>query len=152
MAQLSLQCVQFGHLFSGLWLLLATSLDILKYTFHNAESVPETGPGGHRGPKKLGGKGEGKVIPVVIRGKREVEIIPVTTLSPPEHVTLTLTGSGVSRFNVSFIVGEQSQSHRVHSSSVLLYVHRDRTDYSIRDGEPRTANSTFTPQLLGSDR
>ena len=57
--------------------------------------------------------GEGEVIPVVIRGKREVEIIPVTTLSPPERVTLTLNGSGVSRFNVSFIVGEQSHNHIV---------------------------------------
>ena len=57
MEQLSLQCAQFGHFFSGLWLLLATSLGILKCTSHNSESVPETGPGGHQGPKKLGGRG-----------------------------------------------------------------------------------------------
>ena len=37
------------------------------------------------------------------------------------------------------------------SSSVLLYVHRDHTDYySDRDGEPRTAISIFT-QLLSSE-
>ena len=34
---------------------------------------------------------------------------------------------------------------------MLLYVHRDHTDcYSDRDGEPRTAISTFT-QLLSSE-
>ena len=33
--------------------------------------------------------------------------------------------------------------------SMLLYVHRDRTDYQGR-GEPRTSTSTFT-QLLGSE-
>ena len=35
-------------------------------------------------------------------------------------------------------------------SSMLLYVHRHRKDYCIRDREPRTATSTFT-QLLSSD-
>ena len=33
--------------------------------------------------------------------------------------------------------------------SMLLYVHGDRTDYKIRDREPRTATTTFT-QLLNS--
>ena len=33
--------------------------------------------------------------------------------------------------------------------SVLLYVHKDRMNYPIRDGEPRTSTSTST-QLLSS--
>ena len=40
---------------------------------------------------------------------------------------------------------------RIDSNSMLLYVHRDRTDYHIRDREPGTATSTFT-QLLSSDQ
>ena len=42
-----------------------------------------------------------------------------------------------------------SSEAMVSSSSMLLYVHRNRADCSIRDGEPRTSTSTFT-QLLSS--